>query len=206
MDDWQLLNEYAIRGSEEAFRELVDRYAGTVYHTALRQVRNPQAAQDVTQLVFIALARKADRFPRQTLLSGWLFRATRYAVAHLVREDSCRRRYEKEAATMEPTVEPHEAETVWDQISPYLNDALDRLSKFDREVVMIRYFGNKSHKEAAQAVGLSEDAARKRLSRALERLRVIFARHGVLVPSVALAAAFSTCAAQAAPVGLSAFD
>ena len=100
MDDWQLLEEYASRGSEDAFRALVDRYAGMVYHAALRQVASPQAAQEVTQTVFIALAQKAGRIPRQTVLYGWIFRATRYAVLHLVREETCRRRYEKEAVTM----------------------------------------------------------------------------------------------------------
>jgi RNA polymerase sigma factor (sigma-70 family) len=204
MDDWHLLNEYATQGSEDAFRELVDRYAGMVYHAALRQVRNPEAAQDVTQMVFVALAQKAHRIPRQSLLYGWLFRATRYAVMHMVRKDTRRRRYEKEATNMEPNVEPNEAETVWDEISPYLNDALDRLSELDREVVMIRFFGKKSHKEVGLALGLSEDRAKKRLSRALERLRVTFARRGVVVPSLVLAAAFSTCGAQAAPAGLSA--
>jgi RNA polymerase sigma factor (sigma-70 family) len=202
MNDWQLLNEYAARGSEDAFRELVDRYAGMVYHSALRQVRDPQMAQEVAQTVFIALAQKAHRIPKQTVLFGWLFRATRYAAWHRVREESCRRRYEEEAATMESMLDPQEAETIWDQISPYLNDALGRLSRIDREALMIRYFGDKSHKEVAQALGLSEDSAKKRISRALEKLRMIFARRGVVVPSIALAAAFSTCGAQAAPAGL----
>lgn len=202
MDDWQLLNAYAVRGSENAFRELVTRYAGMVYHVALRQVRNPQAAQEVAQTVFIALAQKAHRIPRQTLLYGWLFRATRYAALHLVREESRRRRHEEEAATMEFMLAPHGAETVWDQISPYLNDALDRLSRIDREVLIIRYFGNKNHKEVAQALGLSEDTAKKRVSRALEKLRMILGRRGVTVSAIALAAAFSTCGAQAAPAGL----
>lgn len=202
MDDWQLLNEYAVRGSEDAFRELVGRYAGMVYHLALRQVRDPQAAQEVAQTVFIALAQKANRIPKQTVLYGWLFRATRYAALHLVREESCRRRYEEKAATMESMLDPHEGERVWDQISPYLNDALDRLSRIDREALLIRYFGNRSHKELAQALGLTEDSAKKRVSRALERLRMIFARLGVAVSSIGLAAAFSTCGAQAAPAGV----
>lgn len=103
---------------------------------------------------------------------------------------------------MESMLDPQEAGTVWDQISPYLNDALDGLSRLDREVLMIRYFGNKSHREVAQALGLSEDTAKKRVSRALEKLRMTFARRGVVVPSIALAAAFSTCGAQAAPAGL----
>ncbi len=202
MDDWQLLDEYATRNSEEAFRALVDRYAGMVYHAALRQVRNPHAAQEVTQAVFIALARKAGGIGRQTVLCGWLFRATRFAVLNLVRDEACRRRHEQEAVTMESTIEPHDAESVWEQISPHLNEALDRLSKTDREAVMIRFFGEKNVKEVAQALGVSEDTAKKRLSRALDKLRLIFARRGVVVPSVALAAAFSAFGVQAAPMGL----
>jgi RNA polymerase sigma factor (sigma-70 family) len=202
MDDWQLLNEYATRNSEDAFRNLVDRYAAMVYHAALRQVRNPQAAQEVTQGVFIALAQKAGRISRQTVLSGWLFRATRYAVLNLVREENCRRRHEQEAMSMQTTGQANGADSVWEQILPHLNDALDRLSQTDREVVLMRFFGSKTHKEVAQVLGVTEDTAKKRLSRALEKLRTIFARGGVVVPSVALLAAFTSFGAQAAPCGL----
>jgi RNA polymerase sigma factor (sigma-70 family) len=202
MDDWQLLNEYATRNSEEAFRTLVERYAGMVYHLALRQVSNPHAAQEIAQAVFIALAQKAARIPRQTVLHGWLFRATRFAVLNLLRDEACRRRYEQEAMTMNTTLESNDVDSVWEQISPHLNDSLDRLSKTDREVVMVRFFGKKSHKEVARMLGVSEDAAKKRLSRALEKLRAIFARRGVVVPGVALVAAFSAYGAQAAPAGM----
>jgi RNA polymerase sigma factor (sigma-70 family) len=202
MDDWQLLNEYATRNSEEAFRTLVERHAGMVYHTALRQARDPDAAEEVTQAVFIALAQKAGRIPRQTLLYGWLFRATRFAVMNWIRDETCRRRYEQEAMNMEISLQFNEAESVWEQISPHLNDALERLSHTDRDVVMSRFFGNKSHKEVARTLGISEDTAKKRLSRALEKLRIFFARRGAAVPAVALLAAFSACGAQAAPSGL----
>jgi len=204
MDDWQLLNEYATRDSEEAFRTLVERYVGMVYHTALRQARDPDAAEEVTQAVFIALAQKARRIPRQTLIYGWLFRATRFAVLNWIRDETCRRRYEHEAMNMEISLQFNEPESVWEQISPHLNDALDRLSNTDREVVMSRFFGNKSHKEVAQVLGISEDTAKKRLSRALEKLRIFFTRRGIAVPAVALLAAFSACGAQAAPTGLTA--
>lgn len=200
MNDWQLLDEYATRNSEPAFRALVDRYAGMVYHAALRQVRNPYAAEEVAQAVFIALAQKARRIPKQTVLCGWLFRATRFAVLNLLRDEACRRRYEHQA--MDSTIAPNEAESVWQQITPHLDEALDRLSKADRELVMIRFFGNKSHKEVAQTLGISEGTAKKRLSRALEKLRAIFARRGLAVPAVALSAAFSAFGAQAAPAGL----
>ena len=204
MDDWLLLNEYATRNSEEAFRTLVDRHAGMVYHAALREVGNPDEAQEVTQAVFIALAQKAGRIPRQTVIYGWLFRATRYAVLNLRRDQACRLRHEQEAMTIETTLGPDPGDSAWEQISPHLNDALDGLSKTDREVVMIRFFGNKSHKEVAQTLGVSEDTARKRLSRALERLRLIFARRGVVMPSIALVAALSAHGASAAPMGLTA--
>ncbi len=202
MDDWQLLNEYATRSSEDAFRTLVDRYAAMVYHAALRQVGNPQAAQEVTQGVFIALAQKAGRLPRQTVLYAWLFRATRFAALNLVRDEARRRRREQEAMTMETTIESNDADSVWEQILPHLNDAIDRLSQTDREVLLIRFFGNKTHKEVAQVLGVTEDTAKKRVSRALEKLRTIFARRGVVVPSVALVAAFAAFGAQAAPSGL----
>src|SRR5208283_4445305 len=133
MDDWQLLDDYATRKSEEAFRTLVDRYAGMVYHAALRQLGDPHAAEEATQAVFIALAQKAGRISRRTILYGWLFRATRFAVLNLVRDEACRRRHEQEAMTMQTTIESNDADSVWEQISPHLNDALDHLSKADRE-------------------------------------------------------------------------
>jgi RNA polymerase sigma factor (sigma-70 family) len=204
MDDWQLLRDYAQRNSEEAFRELVDRYAGLVYHAALRQSGNPQTAQDVAQAVFIALARKADRLPRGTVLSGWLFRATRFAFANLAREESRRQRREQEAVMMQDSLQPDETESVWKQITPLLDDALDRLSAKDREAILIRYFQDKSHREAAQLLGVSEDAAKVRVSRAVEKLRLIFAARGIAVPSVVLFAAFAAHGAQAAPAGLTA--
>src|SRR5262249_44423596 len=145
MDDRQLLDDYARRNSEEAFRSLVDRYAGLVYHTALRQAGNAHIAQDVTQAVFITLAHKADRIRRGTILSGWLFRATRFALANLAREEIRRQRREQEAVIMETILRPEETESVWEQLAPHLNDALDKLSQRDREAVLIRFFQDKSH-------------------------------------------------------------
>jgi len=204
MDDWKLLSDYATKNSEAAFRTLVERYAGMVYHAALRQTGHPQAAEDVAQDVFIALAQKADRIPRQATLYGWLFRATRFAVLNQVRQKINRERREQAALVMQPTIESNEADSIWERITPHLNDALENLSAADRELVMIRFFGNKSHKDVAEALGVSEEAARKRISRAIERLRVIFARRGVVVSSLALAAAFAARGAQAAPMELAA--
>jgi RNA polymerase sigma factor (sigma-70 family) len=200
MDDWQLLKDYAAKNSQEAFRALVQRYSGMVYHAALRQTGNPHAAEEVAQVVFIALAQKADRIPRQPTLYGWLFRATRFAVLNQARQSANRERHEQETVAMQPITEPNEADSTWERLTPHLNDALDKLSAGDRELLMIRYFGNKSHKEVAEALGVSEETARKRLSRAMERLREIFARRGVVVSSLALAAAFAAHGAKAAPM------
>jgi len=202
MDDWQLLNDYATRNSEEAFHALVERYAGMVYHTALRQVENPHLAEEVAQVVFIILARKAAKIPRQPTLYGWLFRATRFAVLNQRRQEKNRSRREQEAYAMQSASSPDDLNPLWEQITPLLDDALDKLPATDRELVMIRYFGNRSHKETAQMLGVSEYVVRKRLSRAVEKLRVIFARRGVAVSSLALVAAFTAHGVQAAPLGL----
>ncbi len=204
MDDWQLLNQYATERSEEAFRALVERYAGMVYQAALRQTGNPHAAEEVAQVVFITLARKAGRIPRQATLYGWLFRATRFAALNQARQNANRQRHEQEAFAMQSTVEHSEADCLWERITPHLNDALDSLSAADRELVMIRFFGDKSQKDVAEALGVSEETARKRLSRAIERLRVIFARRGVAASPVALAAAFAAHGVQAVPVEMAA--
>ena len=204
MDDWQLLRDYATRNSEEAFRALVDRYAGLVYHAALRQAGNPHTAEEVTQAVFIALAQKADRIPRGTVLSGWLFRATRFAFNNLAREQIRRQRREQEAVMMETILRPDDTASVWEQIVPHLNDALDRLPRKDREAILVRYFQDRSHRELARTLGVSEDAAKVRVSRALEKLRLIFARQGYAVPSAVLLATISAHGAQAVPAGLTA--
>jgi RNA polymerase sigma factor (sigma-70 family) len=204
MDDWQLLKDYVTKSSEEAFRALVERYAGMVYHAALRQTCNPHAAEEVAQVVFIALARKADGIPRQATLYGWLFRATRFAVLNQVRQNAHRERREQEALVMQPTIEPHEADSIWERITPHLNDALDRLSAADQELVMMRFFDNKSHKDVANALGVSEQTARKRISRAIERLREIFARRGVVVSSLALGSAFAAHGTQVVPMEVAA--
>ena len=202
--DDELLTDYAGRNSDEAFRALVNRYAGLVYHAALRQCGKAHAAEEVTQAVFIALAQKAGKLPRGVILSGWLFRATRFAVSNLAREDIRRQRREQEAVLMETTTQSDASESAWEHIAPHLNSALDALPARDREAVLVRFFGEKSHKDVARALGVSEDAAKMRVSRALEKLRQFFTKQGLVVPSAALFAALSAHAAQAAPAGLGA--
>jgi RNA polymerase sigma factor (sigma-70 family) len=202
MDDWQLLNQYAAEKSDDAFRTLVDRYAGLVYHTALRQTGNTHSAEEVAQNVFIALAQKAGTIRKRPSLCGWLFRATRIAVLNEARRNSDRERHKEEVLAMHPAAATTESDSLWESLAPHLDDVLEKLSEQDRELVMVRFFANKTHKELSDALGVSEQAARKRLSRALERLRVIFARRGIVMSSLALAAVFSTHGAKAAPLEL----
>jgi RNA polymerase sigma factor (sigma-70 family) len=203
MNDWQLLHHYATQRSEESFRALVERYSGVVYHTALRQTRDPVTAQEVAQNVFIDLARKAGKIPRRANLCGWLFCATRFAALREARLNSDRLRRQNEIIAMQPTTTAdNEPDSVWDRLAPHLNDALDKLSDRDRDLILTRFFASKSHKDLADSFGLSEAAARKRLSRAMEKLRAIFEKQGLVITSLALSAAFAARGAQAAPSNL----
>ncbi len=202
MDDMDLLQEFAARRSEEAFRALVERRIDFVYSVALRQLRDPQAAEEVTQTVFIDLAAKAARIPRETVLSGWLFRAARFAAAKQVRSEVRRQRRERAAAEWETALHETAMESPWEQMEPLLNEALEELTEPDRCALLLRFFEKKALREIGQHLGLHEDAAKKRVARALERLRLIFQRRGVVIPAAALLSALSAHTLSAAPPGL----
>jgi RNA polymerase sigma factor (sigma-70 family) len=206
MDDIKLLREFAGRNSQdsqdsqEAFRLLVERHVDFVYSVARRQLKDAQLAQEVTQSVFIDLAAKAARIPSRTILSGWLFRATRFAAAKAVRSEMRRQRREQEAAQMESNEREPEP---WDQMEPMLNEALEELSDQDRSAVLLRFFEKKGLREIGKRLGLNEDAAKKRVARAVEKLRLIFQRRGVVLPTAIFLGALTAQSTQAAaPVGL----
>ncbi len=200
--DAELLRDYAHRRSETAFTELVRRHLDLVHSAAARIVPDPQLARDVSQCVFIALARNAAKLANQTVLSGWLHRTTRNLAAKAVRSEVRRHTREQEAATMNVSPEPPPPE--WQTIGPWLDQGLDQLAEQDRHALLLRYFERKSAREAAQVLGVSEEAAQKRISRALERLRGFFSRKGVAITSGSLAVLLSAHSVQAAPVGLAA--
>jgi RNA polymerase sigma factor (sigma-70 family) len=204
MEDTDLLREYVNRNSEPAFRELVNRHMGLVYSTALRQVRNSHMAEDVAQAVFIALAQKANQLTHTTVLEGWLFRATRFAAAKAIRSEYRHQHWIQEAARMEPSIRDSENEGAWEQIVPLLNETIGQLREKDRNVLLLRFFKGKTFSEVGQRMGTSEDAAKKRVIRALEHLRMLLSRRGVVLPAAILTATLSVNAAQAAPIGLSA--
>jgi RNA polymerase sigma factor (sigma-70 family) len=203
LDDHQLLCRYVVEDSEAAFAELVGRYVNLVYSTALRRIGgDADLAKDVAQLVFTDLACKARFLPSDILLAGWLHRATRYAAGQLLRTEHRRKAREHEAATMNAlTTEPAPD---WEQIRPLLDEALDRLNRTDRDALLLRFFEQHSLAEIGRALGTNEDAARKRVSRALEKLRADLVRRGVTTTAAVLSTAISVNAVQVAPVGLTA--
>jgi len=202
INDTALLQEYARTGSEPAFAALVERHVALVYSAALRQVRDQHLAQDITQTVFIIFARKANRLSRQTVLSGWLLKTTRYASNAHIRAGIRRARREQEASMQSLVNESSAAD--WEQIAPMLDEALASLGDTDRNAIALRFFENKTAAEIARALAMSEDAAHKRVARALEKLRKIFAKRGMAISGATIAGTISANCAQAVPAGLAA--
>jgi len=216
MDDFELLREYSLRGSQRAFGEIVCRHINMVHSAALRQVRDAHLAEDVAQAVFIILAKKAGSLPPGTIVSAWLLTATRYASANALRMRARRQRHETRAGedmrhswtrmlARRGSSGPDGGADRWDEVAPSLDGAVAQLGKVDRQAVVLRYFEQKSLRDVGLALGLSEDAAKKRVSRALFKLRGLLSRNGkTAIPAVALGALLMDNAVQAAPAPLTA--
>ena len=200
LDDSVLLKEYVERGSEEAFATLVARHVNKVYSIALRHTRNPHQAEEITQAVFVLLARKSRQLGKRVILSGWLSRTAQLSAVTFVRSEIRRTRREQEAH-MQNLLNESESE-VWPQIAPLLDAAMAGLSEADHDAVALRFFDGKSMKEIGAALGASEDAVKMRVNRAVEKLRTFFTRRGIVCSAAALTAAISANAVQAAPIGL----
>ncbi len=204
-DDSELLLRYYRARSDEAFAELVDRHLRMVYFTALRQVGgDTHRAQDVSQAVFTQLARKASQLISRPSIAGWLHNCTRFVAARLMRGERRRMvRHAKAQAMIEANAATSPA-IDWAKTAPLIDDALRGLNDRDRELVLLRYFQESTFAEISAKMGLSADAARFRLERALERMRAGLARHGIESTSVALAIALENQAQAEIPVGISA--
>ena len=195
-----LVREFAASQSEPAFAALVERHIGLVHSAALRQVGDAHLAEEITQAVFIILARKAASLGTKTILSAWLYRTTRYAAADSLKARR-RRQFREQEAHMQSTLNQPDA-YAWAQLAPLLDDALSELGETDRTALVLRYFENKTAREIAEALRMEEGAAQKRVARALEKLRALFVKRGVTLTATVIAGAVASNSVQAAPVGL----
>ncbi len=200
MDDMELLKEYAAQESEQAFATLVSRHIDLVYSVALRHTRNPDHAQEITQAVFIILAKKAAALGKETVLSGWLFHTARL-TAHNFRRAEIRRAQREQEAYME-SLAPESDDTVWKNVAPYLDEAIAGLVEKDRNAVVLRFIKGKNLREVGEAMGTGEDTARMRVNRALEKMRKFFTKRGVALSGSVLATLISAHSVQAAPFAL----
>jgi uncharacterized protein (TIGR03435 family) len=197
-DDMELVREYATCQSEQAFETLVTRYVNLVYSTALRQTRDPHLAEEITQAVFIILARKADSLGAKTILPSWLHRTAVFTTGDVLKMQRRRSQREQEAH-MQSEIESSVPDPTWELISPFLDEALVQLGEKDRQAVLLHFFQKRTFAEVGHSLGMSEDSARKRTVRALEKLRNIFSKHGVHSTAAVLTGAISANIVQAAP-------
>ena len=164
-------------------------------------LRDAHLAEDVTQGVFLALAQSAAQLVDHPVLSGWLHRTAQNLAAKIIRTDVRRRAREQEAVAMTEMLST-ESDAHWEQIAPYLDAALGELNEQERDTLLLRYFERKSAREMAQTLGVSDEAAQKRVSRAVERLRELFAKRGIAVGTGGLVVVLTANAVQAAPAGM----
>lgn len=203
MDGKSLLTQYVTSGSESAFRQLVINYSGLVYSTALRWVDgDTHLAQDVTQMVFTDLARKAHTVPSGAMLGGWLYRRTFNIAAPLMRADRRRKAREKQAAEMDAVQENSGAALA--QITPVLDQAISQLGRDDQTAIVLRFFERRDFRSIAAALGTTDDAAQKRVTRALEKLNSLLKHQGVTLSASGLATCLGGQALTAVPTGLAA--
>jgi RNA polymerase sigma factor (sigma-70 family) len=198
-NDHELLRQFTREQSQDAFTALVNRHLNLVYTGALRQVRSPELAKEVCQSVFTNLACNAAKLNPDTVLTAWLYQVTRHAAIDVVRREARRQAREQIAFQMSGM---NDTSADWTHIEPLLDEAMHSLDETDRTAILLRYFENKSLREIGEALGASEDAAQKRVGRALERLRDFFCKRKITVGTSGLATLLSANAIQAAPAGL----
>jgi RNA polymerase sigma factor (sigma-70 family) len=202
--DPELLGRYCDQRDEAAFAELVRRHVKLVYGTALRLAQGETPlAEDVTQTVFTDLARKAAKLRGHATVAGWLHTGARFAAAKSIRAERLRRTREQEASAMNELTTTLDDPT-WTQMRPLIDEAVGRLGEYERNAVLLRFFQDKSYREIGDLLGVSEDAARMRVERALERLRGQFARRGLTASAAFIASALGASAASVPAAGFSA--
>jgi RNA polymerase sigma factor (sigma-70 family) len=197
--DDDLIGQYVRDGSNPAFSELVRRYLSMVYSAAHRQVGSAALAEDIAQSVFLDLSKHASKLKPGQPLAAWLHLVTRRTAIDVIRRESRRRLREKTASEIAAMKSDS---SLWHQMEPLLDAALEDLSEVDRNALLQRYFANKSLREVGETLGTSEDAAQKRVGRAIDQLRIVFARRGIIVTSAGLVTDLSAHAILPAPASL----
>ena len=203
VSDWELIQDYAKRGSEPAFAELVRRHLAWVYSVALRKVGDHQLAEDVAQSVFVLLARKARGLRSGTIVGGWLFRTTCFVGHRALRSEQRRSNRQQTASSMiAATTLSEDNEDMWEQLAPHLDQAVAALAELDRAAILLRFYEKRPLHEVGRRLGLSEDAAKKRVSRAVGKMRTFLAQRGVSLGVAVLVAVLTEKTVQAAPAAL----
>jgi RNA polymerase sigma factor (sigma-70 family) len=206
-EEMALLRDYAATRSQQAFARLSERYVDLVYTAARRQLHgDAHLAEDVTQAVFIVLAQKAKSVPPDRPLSGWLLKVTGYCAANARRRRGRQELHERRAAEMARTtsheVQSGSEEAGWEALSPLLDQGMAKLPAADRDALLLRFFEKKSLRQVGEAMGISEEAAQKRVVRAVDKLRGFFRARGATVSAGALLGLLTTETIKAAPAGL----
>ncbi len=201
--DQTLLADYVTKGSEQAFAELVGRYINLVYSTGIRLVDgDAHRAEDVVQTVFGDLARLAGTLSGDAMLGGWLHRRTCHVAADLMRRERRRQNRERQAAEMN-ALNDH-ADARFEHIAPFLDEAINQLGAKDRAAILLRFFEGHDLRSVGAALGSNEDAAQKRVARALDKLHGLLLARGASLSGAGLATVLATEAVTAAPAGLAA--
>ena len=197
--DSELLERFVREASQEAFAELLGRHVNLVWSICFRDLRDRQLAEDATQAVFLVLARKARTLRPGTVLAGWLFRTARLVARNVLKEEARRKARERRAADMAQQTTTSEA--TWDDLAPVLHEILDELGRKDRDAILLHCLQGKTLAEVGAALGTSEDAARMRINRALDKARARAARRGLVIGGGTLGVLLAANGVQAAPAG-----
>jgi RNA polymerase sigma factor (sigma-70 family) len=194
------LGEFIRTGSQPAFGRLASRYAGMVYAACLCRLASPEDAEDASQAVFLALARKARSVgPEQ--IGSWLHGAAMRAATFVLRSRARRTRHEEEAARMR-SASGESAAPEFGEMRPHLGAAVEELPGKLREVVTRHYFAGQSRAEIARELGLPEGTVASRVSAGLERLRHRLEKRGVCCGLAALGPFLAGLGGGGAPASL----
>ena len=200
-EDSELLRRFSETGNQAAFRALVERYTGMVYGVAFRRTGDAHLSEEITQNVFLILARRADGLSIHRSLGAWLHGVTMRECYRLIRKETNRQRYlgmirEQQEARSESE------EANWGAIRPHLDQLLSRLSSRDRDILILHYIEGLKFSEVGRKMGMSPAAAQKRSTRALEKISAYLKRYGVVASTAFLTKGLQAELVSTAPAGL----